>query len=827
MLTPSTLSINSLSEECKKVIHISQQFAFENLNNEISPAHILKALLHKDIPTRKFINSINKDVFYLEEWADIRMESKPKTTRPIKETELDNQVISLLQESDLIRLELNKEEIDSFCLLIGLCIPGLAFSYDQLKTFPLSKDELVQFLKNPKANNTTTTPLPTKNTKKSDGTLQKYCLNKNEQALEGKINEAIGREKELRMTLEVLSRKSKPNVIIIGEPGVGKTSLVEGLALQFANGKVPSNLANAKIFELNLGTLLAGASYKGEAEDRFIKIIQELKSFEKPILFIDEIHSLLDKNKGLTGIINLLKPELTKGELTIIGTSTTEDYRKFLESDETFSRRFEIVTLLEPDATTAFNMIKSVVYHYEDHHQLKIQDDAIEEAIRLSKRFNKQRRLPDSAIDLIDRTMAGLRMMADTTPKDLAELSLLTKDVENILNEEQDSVAKELIWLHKESYNKISYLLLNKLKEYKDISLFNTNKEVFTYIEEVIKEIEAIQTKGITEVDKGDLAAVISDKTGIPIGKLQSQERERLLSMEDHLRKRVVGQDQAISSITEAILESRSGLNKGNQPIGSFFLLGPTGTGKTELAKSLCDFLFQDETAMIRFDMSEFKEEHSVALLYGAPPGYVGYEEGGLLVNKIRSQPYSVVLFDEIEKAHPSVFDLFLQIMDEGKLHDRLGKEGDFSNAVILFTSNIGSEIIADSCSKGEILKTNELMEIMSRYFRPEFLARLTEIVPFSPISEKVVLNIFKIHLKELLDAIEKKGINFEITEEASIYLSNLGFTPKYGARPLKGVIRDKIRRPLSRMIISEKVKKGDKIILSIDSNNNLEWKIN
>jgi ATP-dependent Clp protease ATP-binding subunit ClpA len=449
----------------------------------------------------------------------------------------------------------------------------------------------------------------------------------------------------------------------------------------------------------------------------------------------------------------------------------------------------------------------------------------MKEAIRLAKRYLKERSLPDSAIDLLDRTMSGVRMMKDTSENELTALT----DILNLMkgNENKDDekdIIKELRAFYNQVKDSISPLLLAQLDDQTDVMAIKTPDEVLEYVTTMLTNLGIASKKEKDSLDKGDIGAVVSHKTGIPIGKVQSQERDRLMNMDDHLKRRVVGQDHAIKSITEAILESRSGLSKAGQPIGSFFFLGPTGTGKTELAKSLAEFLFQDESFMIRFDMSEFKEEHSAALLYGAPPGYVGYEEGGLLVNKIRQQPYSVVLFDEIEKAHTSVFDIFLQILDEGKLHDRLGKEGDFSNSLILFTSNIGSDYIVDSFNKGVIPPSTDLMEIMSRHFRPEFLGRLTEIVPFAPINEKNIVKIFDIHLKNLLKSLELQGITLIIEQEAKEKLAMSGFTPKYGARPIIGIIRSRLRRPLSKMIIAGKIGKGSVVTVKTDNQGEIIW---
>ncbi len=824
------------SEPVKRAIQISQSLAKEYQQEKFSPAHLLFALLHNEIGLASLLVSIDKDINYLREWAEVRMEELPKTFKLSEEPAGDEQVRKIMEMSELVAMQLNNQKIEPICVLIAVLKPGLAFSSEQLKSFTVTDREILDTNIEERAmqnavGSLTGSPESSPASQESTKTnaIHKYCVNKSALAAEGKFDPIIGRDRETRMIAEILGRRTKPNVILVGEPGVGKSALVEGFTQDVNAKKVPIQLQNAIIFELDLGSLAAGASYKGEVEDRIKSILKEIKQFEKAILFIDEIHILLDSKGSMgSGVAQLLKPELARGEITVIGATTNEEYRKYIEADEAFNRRFEVLRVEEPDLITASRMIKTLVPLYEKHHGITVGVGAVDEAVRLSKRYIKDRRLPDAAVDLIDRTMAAIKMMDETSK---AELETLKTEFEALAaekaNHEEQEYLKELRWFLSLMRNKVSHILLNQLVSEIQPESLETSEALEEYLRTSLEALATLAEEKRDVVEKQDIAAIISGKTGIPLGKLQSSERDKLLNMNEVLQKRVVGQDHAVKALCEAILESRSGLIKPGQPIGSFFLLGPTGTGKTELAKSLADFLFNDESFMIRFDMSEFKEEHSAALLYGAPPGYVGYEEGGVLINKIRQKPYSVVLFDEIEKAHPSVYDIFLQIMDEGKVHDRLGKEGDFSNAVILFTSNIGSEHIAKTFTDtGNPPKSSDMMDIMSKHFRPEYLARLTEIVPFAPISEVNVVKIFDIHLKSLLDPLNKQGITLEITPEAKKAMALIGFTPKYGARPIKGNIRNQLRRPISRMIISGELVKGSVLKIGIDEQGEFSWEV-
>jgi len=824
----------SFSESLKTAIQVAISFAREYKNEQFSLPHLLRGLLHKEAGLHPFLASLDKDVSYMTEWAEIRIDELPKSGKTSETITADQATANVLEEADNIRLKLGLNDVSPVCALAALVKPNVGFSTEQLKSFPLREKEILDLYLSDSALSQTVNAnaqFPENGSDRSTAAkgntaLLKYCIDKIALAKEGRIDPIIGRDKETRMMLEVLGRRTKPNVIITGDPGVGKTALVDGFALSIVAGKVPDALKGAFLFELDLGALFAGASYKGEVEERLKSIIKEIKQFDKAILFIDEIHTLLDPKGSAGGAANLLKPELARGEITVIGATTLDEYRKLIEPEQAFSRRFEVIRVEEPDLATASKMLHKLAQAFEEHHGLKIEKDVLSECARLAKRYVKDRRLPDSAVDLLDRTMAALKMMNETS---VPELDLLTTQFEQLVQdaslEDVERIA-EYKWFYQSLRNSLSPVLFGKLTDPTDISKLETATEMETALAHTLSNLKEFAAEIKDVVSKQELAAVVAFKTGIPMGKIQAKEQQKLAEMEGIIKRRVVGQDHAVKALSDAIVESRSGLNKPGQPIGSFFLLGPTGTGKTEVTKAIADFLFNDEKAMIRFDMSEFKEEHSAALLYGAPPGYVGYEEGGVLVNKIRQQPYSVVLFDEIEKAHPSVFDIFLQILDEGKMSDRLGKEGDFSNSLIIFTSNIGSEWIVEQFGQNVMPKSTQLMEIMTKYFRPEFLARLTEIIPFAPISEANVVKILEIQMKSLLESLDKQGITLDVTEDAKSKIALTGFTPKYGARQISGVIRTALRRPISKFIVSGQVGKGDTIQVHLNESQEIDYTI-
>ncbi len=806
---------------------IANSYAVEFCSDAIYPAHLFKAVLHKDVALIDFIETdLDKDYYYLQEWADVQMQLSPRATRPMRDLNLSDQAIEVFEEAENYQAKFGLEENEPVCVLAALVTPGVGFSFDQLKTLPLGASEICNKMGSAVPANADAGSSDKKVSygASSKGNLQKYCINKTQLAREGKLGEVVGFENEISTIYEILGRKTKSNLLITGESGVGKTSLINGFVIGLAQGRVPGFLENAVVYELDLAALGSDASYKGEVEDRFKKVIGEIKEQKNSILVIESIDKLFDKQGTLYGASSILKQETGKGNILLLCSASIDGYTKNIETDKEFANKLEKLSIDEPNADLCLRILKGALKSYEQFHGLSVDDNVMEDAIRLAKRYLTEKALPDSAFDLIDRTMALVKTKNAMSESDLESISKKLDALVDRSNAGED-IMKELDWLHYELMNKISCILLAQVDTDTDFSKITDKQQRIDYLKGLIEQLSGLAKDKSDSLDSANLYAVVAKQTGVPLGKVQSKERDRLENAEGTLKKRVVGQDHAVKIVLDAVFESRSGLNKKGQPMGSFFFLGPTGTGKTELSKALAAFLFEDESSLIRFDMSEFKEEHSVALLYGAPPGYVGYEEGGLLVNKIRQKPYSVVLFDEIEKAHKSVFDLFLQILDEGKLHDRLGRVGDFSNALILFTSNIGSQFIVDSFNGGNIPKNNDLMDIMQNHFRPEFLGRLTEIVPFSPITEQTVTRIFDIHLKGLLKLLQEQGITLVMDDDVKRTIAMKGYNPQYGARPVIGIIRKELRNPLSKLIIGGKVRQGDTVEVMVNEQGNIEFK--
>lgn len=733
------------------LIHISQAFAVDNKSPQIEPVHIFRALLHKSAGLVNYIeDSLNEDYYYLIDWCDIHIQQCDKSPYPMKKAEFSRDSQNVIKEAISLEEQYGTETHKLEFLLTALVSPGVGFSSEQLKTMPLSREKVLSFIsKNVKNTvNSSKEIRPSANDRKSQNVYYNSLFDATNDV------EIIDMENDLRSLVEILARKDRANALIVGDTGVGKTSLIRKLTDNLTKGELPASISTIQPYELDLIALSQGVSYKGEMEDRFKSVIDELSDISQPVLVIENFYRLGETSSPLNAILPSIKKILSNNTIQFICTSSIDGYTKNLEKDRELTAYFEKISLEAPTEEEAIGILDSKKTIYEQYHNITLDGDVIPEIVRLAKRNMPERNLPASAIDLLDRSMASVK---------------IEKEMEQTTNDESNTI--------------------------------------------ILK--------------KDEIRNVVAKMTGIPMGNIQSEERQRLSSAEDILHKRVVGQNHAIKSILDAVFESRSGLNKKGQPIGSFFFLGPTGTGKTELAKSLAEFLFNDDTSILRFDMSEYKEEHSVALLYGAPPGYVGYEEGGLLVNQIRQHPYSVVLFDEIEKALRSVFDLFLQILDEGKLHDRLGRVGDFSNALIIFTSNIGSDYIFKSFGEGHVPTHDQMLEVMQGQFRPEFLARLTEIVPFSPITPEMIDRIFDIHIQNLLKMLREQNISLTIDESARKYVTKVGFNAHYGARPILGIIRKEIRRPLSKLIISGDINSGDRVTMKYnEETKEIAWDI-
>ena len=698
--------------------------------------------------------------------------------------------------------------------------------------------------------------------------LNKYAINLNEQARAGKLDPVIGRDEEIRRVLQILSRRTKNNPILIGEPGVGKTAIAEGLAHRIVRGDVPENLKSKQVFSLDMGALVAGAKYKGEFEERLKSVVNEvIRSEGEIILFIDEIHTLVGagKSEGAMDAANILKPALARGELRAIGATTLDEYQKYFEKDKALERRFQIVMVNEPDIQSAISILRGLKERYENHHKVRIKDDAIIAAVELSNRYITDRYLPDKAIDLMDESAAKLRMEVDSVPEDLDKIQRNIKQLEiereaikrendvkklenlnaEIANLKEESSILKAKWSSEKAlvekiqqtkieienlkyeaekaeregdYGKVAEIRYGKIK---------SAEEQITQFQQELVAIQGNNAMIKQEVDHEDIADVVSRWTGIPVSKMLQSEKSKLLHLEDELHKRVVGQDEAIAAVSDAVRRSRAGLNDPRRPIGSFIFLGTTGVGKTELAKALADYLFDDENMMTRIDMSEYQEKFSVTRLIGSPPGYVGYEEGGQLTEAIRRKPYSVVLFDEIEKAHPDVFNVLLQVLDDGRLTDNKGRVVNFKNTIIVMTSNIGSQMIRENFERindlnhDEIVEQtkNEVMNLLKKVVRPEFLNRIDEIIMFAPLNEKQIAEIVKIQLNDISNMLADNGVRVQVTDRALEFISREGYDPQFGARPVKRAIQRYILNDLSKEIISGKL--DNEKVITVDYRDN------
>lgn len=698
--------------------------------------------------------------------------------------------------------------------------------------------------------------------------LEKYAINLNEAARNGKLDPVIGRDEEIRRVLQILSRRTKNNPILIGEPGTGKTAIVEGLAHRILRGDVPENLRNKQVYSLDMGALVAGAKYKGEFEERLKSVVNEVKKSDGDIiLFIDEIHTLVGagKGEGAMDAANILKPALARGELRAIGATTLDEYQKYFEKDKALERRFQIVQVNEPDTLSTISILRGLKERYENHHHVRIKDDAIIAAVELSNRYITDRFLPDKAIDLMDEAAAKLRMEVDSVPEELDEISRKIKQLEiereAIKREDDkpklDGIAKELAELKEQEKSfkakwQSEKTLMDKIQQDKvqiESLKFEADKaeregdygkvaEIrYGKLQALDKDIQDTQQKLHEmqgdqamikeEVDAEDIADVVSRWTGIPVSKMLQSEKDKLLHLEDELHKRVIGQEEAIEAVSDAVRRSRAGLQDPKRPIGSFIFLGTTGVGKTELAKALAEFLFDDETMMTRIDMSEYQEKHSVSRLVGAPPGYVGYDEGGQLTEAIRRKPYSVVLFDEIEKAHPDVFNILLQVLDDGRLTDNKGRVVNFKNTIIIMTSNMGSSYIQtqmeklNGSNKERIIEETkkEVMSLLKKTIRPEFLNRIDETIMFLPLTDKEIKQIVYLQIVNIQKMLTANGLNMQITDGAVDFLSQAGYDPEFGARPVKRAIQHYLLNDLSKKILSQDIDRNKAII--VDSGEN------
>ena len=860
-----TMNFNQYTIKAQEVIQKASEIALANGQQAIETGHILKAILDEDANTSAFIlNKVGSKQETILAKLETIIATYPKVSGGTAQVYVSNDANQALSKTTNFIKEFGDEVVSVELLLLSLAA-GKDSVASLLKENSLNEKNLKSAIKELRGNNT----VKDQNAENKYQALSRYSKNLNDLARKGKIDPVIGRDEEIRRVLQILSRRTKNNPILLGEPGVGKTAIVEGLAQRIVSGDVPENLKSKTIVSLDMGLLIAGAKYKGEFEERLKAVIKEVTDSDgEMVLFIDEIHTLVGAGAGGEGAMdaaNLLKPALSRGELHTIGATTLNEYQKYIEKDKALERRFQTVVVDEPNVQDAISILRGIKDKYELHHGVRIQDDAVIAAVELSDRYISDRFLPDKAIDLMDEAASKLRLEMDSMPEELDELnrkimqleiereairrennrekeSVLNKDIAELSEKRDDLKAK---WENeKGSLNELRSLKekVEQLKleadqaeragDYGKVAEIRYGKLI-----ETNKKLDEIQAKNDQkpanllneEVTAENIAEIVARWTGVPVTKMLQSEREKLLHLEDELRRRVAGQEEAIELVADAVRRSRAGMQDPKKPIGSFLFLGSTGVGKTELAKALAEYLFNDDSAMIRIDMSEYQERHAVSRLVGSPPGYVGYEEGGQLTEAVRRKPYSVILLDEIEKAHPDVWNILLQVLDEGRLTDNKGRTANFKNTIVIMTSNIGSHFIQDKYleSKGDDKAwhlfykeeaKNDVMNLLKSSVRPEFLNRIDEIVLFDPLTKINIRRIVQIQFKQIQARLAEQGITLEASDVVLDKLGEEGYDITFGARPLKRVLQRRVLNELSKEILSGKVQKDSVVMMELGS---------